>query len=1010
METDNIKLYDSSPVGFAFSEPNIDSNYEFNFSSEWILNPNNSEGVSIENSVVKITKVKPNTWFMRSNYGFTTDAERNEKFYGKEFVLNGISKANSDGFIIGHAAAGYNGYGIVVSPCTTSGGFMSSEYPWDMGIPGGSFKLGPQGSSNYGYTQDCTRDLYNYNVSTSAVLWWSGPYWEVGFAFYSDFETDADGYITFNTPITIGCTMASQFIDPTTKEAFTVALGKDTMFEKEKNFENLLMNHQLAFLDNEVNEEGKVYFGETIQNSGYAINDGKDGKNYAYVISNNRCEHYGPETGKYKDTGMPISIPIPTDLFEMMEQGEPVKFFAQQTDRNKQEGLWYNVIKYFKEHDITSNFGASYLFAKSNINGSDYTDGDGWIDININCENEACIDGCFDHAGNGYRDSGVEKVRFTVKNGKITKAKDVFRFNKYRLKNVEFINEANPEEHVCPNQMSGMFEYCGLTEFPKGLGFSNGEAASDMSQTTCMIPYIAHNSAFKVFGNLKPDGSRYRLLVDNVCTQAFHTDGSPNDGPSDNLEEILVELDMKFVIPNNGYADNVFLCKNLKKARILNLNHGVWSLDNVNHSGHITGNIESLDEESTNFLLNNVFDLKLNATHTVEDGHEYEEGLLSSKLYLPLSLKEKASEDALRTAAERGWDVYFGGELAEVGSMSNTLDVVFANKTSDEHELVIVSGGESAWQNYPKSNWEPIGVVVIPESHGVLKNGDGSKNQCGVMSLAAMNYDTPENGGTSNQLMHWGGYNMDISGKSDNLDRFDSVSNGLVNYDVLISVGGNGSISETIKRTTRYSAYLPSDAFSMVKNPYDDKTWYQTNDSTDDYIPSPYKNDGSYNPIYSQITSPGSPLNAMSDFNGIANTKIITDLATGQVGWKTESTITNNSGSTYYPAACCCGRFKTIGTKAFVDCSIDELREGSGFWYLPSCGELGYVVVRRKAIDDTISKLNTAYGVGVQVGDLYYWSSSEYSDRYARYADEKYGGVNNLGKNGRAYVRAFMRL
>ena len=54
--------------------------------------------------------------------------------------------------------------------------------------------------------------------------------------------------------------------------------------------------------------------------------------------------------------------------------------------------------------------------------------------------------------------------------------------------------------------------------------------------------------------------------------------------------------------------------------------------------------------------------------------------------------------------------------------------------------------------------------------------------------------------------------------------------------------------------------------------------------------------------------------NAISDFDGVGNTKVLTGLATGQSDWKTAASIINNSGSTYYPAACCCWRYHTLGT------------------------------------------------------------------------------------------------
>ena len=83
--------------------------------------------------------------------------------------------------------------------------------------------------------------------------------------------------------------------------------------------------------------------------------------------------------------------------------------------------------------------------------------------------------------------------------------------------------------------------------------------------------------------------------------------------------------------------------------------------------------------------------------------------------------------------------------------------------------------------------------------------------------------------------------------------------------------------------------------------------------------------------------------------------------------WKTLSSLTNSYDSGYYPAACCCARYHTRGTKAFKDCTDSELKAGTGFWYMPSVGEFGYILPRLYDINDTINKLNAAYGIGVKL-------------------------------------------
>lgn len=304
-------------------------------------------------------------------------------------------------------------------------------------------------------------------------------------------------------------------------------------------------------------------------------------------------------------------------------------------------------------------------------------------------------------------------------------------------------------------------------------------------------------------------------------------------------------------------------------------------------------------------------------------------------------------------------------------------DICLCNKSTGK--LLIVEAAKFNTTEYPSSNYSPVGVVVIPGNHNVY--GDGS---CAVMSLKEMNYNTPDSGSTSYQGIYWGQYGVDISN--------------MTNYNQVCYVGSNGSVNQTVQGVYGY-AYLPSDKFTTVQNPYDKDTYFYYNDS-DKYIPSPYNDDDSRNPAYYQTASPSSSNNAMSDFDGIGNTTKLINLATAQSDWKTASTITNNSGSGYSPAACCCWRYHTEGTK-------------QGDWYLPAMGEFGYIVPKFNKINQAISTLISAYGssVGVRVyGGSSYWSSSEYSSINARIVLTDDGYVLDDDKGTNRYVRAFLRV
>ena len=267
--------------------------------------------------------------------------------------------------------------------------------------------------------------------------------------------------------------------------------------------------------------------------------------------------------------------------------------------------------------------------------------------------------------------------------------------------------------------------------------------------------------------------------------------------------------------------------------------------------------------------------------------------------------------------------------------------------------------------------YTPIGVVVIPTSHDVYGTGE-----CGVMSLKAMSCDTPSTGGISEQGMYWGVSDIDIS-ELPNLDQvpIGNTSNGIPT--------GHASYGE-----------LPSDIFSYtgIQCAHDTDAYYFS--SSD--VPSPYLTDGSRNPGYYQTTAPSSSANALADFDGKGNTqKIITQRGTKDYNsW----TPTYNVG-TDYPAVSCCDMFHTDGTL-------------QGDWYLPACGELGYIMPPFNKINNAIDKIRTVYdsSIGVKLSiNRSWWSSTEVSTYYARSVSEDYGVVQ-YNKLVNLCVRAFLRV
>ena len=302
---------------------------------------------------------------------------------------------------------------------------------------------------------------------------------------------------------------------------------------------------------------------------------------------------------------------------------------------------------------------------------------------------------------------------------------------------------------------------------------------------------------------------------------------------------------------------------------------------------------------------------------------------------------------------------------------ANYADICVAD-TTNENSLLIIKGEKWTAEKYPIATYIPVGIVVVPASHGHYADG-----KCAIMSLNHMNCSSPTTGGSA-QGMYWGVNGTDI----DTLPNLDQVP----------YVGSNGNVGDTIIGVTG-NAYLPSDysGFTKVANPYDEATNYYFNDS-DKYIPSPYNNDGTFNPNYSLTDSPSSTGNCLSDFDGYGNTKKILEVRGEKdySSWKPGQYTQAD-----YPAASCCDMYSTVGIP-------------QGSWYLPAAGELGYTVPRRQALENSINKLIQGGVSSANVLDSnYYWSSSEYSSAYTRRVYLSTGSVYDNYKYGSNYARAF---
>ena len=274
------------------------------------------------------------------------------------------------------------------------------------------------------------------------------------------------------------------------------------------------------------------------------------------------------------------------------------------------------------------------------------------------------------------------------------------------------------------------------------------------------------------------------------------------------------------------------------------------------------------------------------------------------------------------------------------------------NGGSEEPSVVNINVGDVAYytngeiKTISKDKWNtslgtPIGVVVIPSNF--LPDGKAR-----IVSLKAV--DSNGNATTSHEYMEW-----EQSGNY--------VDTTLTNYTKVPITNSRQQVSGSDSY-----GYLPSDNFTGDTSFVDSSAKYGTTNTNK--IPSPY-NGSEFNTDYSKDISGYN--NALSDFNGLSNTQVLVGLGNDYVAANAAYNYSDGVSNTQ--------------------------------WYLPSAGELGFMVARLKSINSTISQLGF---VAVPSND--FWSSTEYSSYNAYRVRTNNGSVGSNPKVASYYVRPFALL
>ena len=217
----------------------------------------------------------------------------------------------------------------------------------------------------------------------------------------------------------------------------------------------------------------------------------------------------------------------------------------------------------------------------------------------------------------------------------------------------------------------------------------------------------------------------------------------------------------------------------------------------------------------------------------------------------------------------------------------------------------------------------------------------GENEPARFISLKFMNYTTPETGSTENQYMYHGNYGIDIT----TIDNIQTVYNG-------------GSIW----------GYLTADWITDTENK----------------IPDLFDINNEWN-----ISVLGT-VNAyvVTDIDGKNKTDKILAEATAQTTWRTDLSIDNQLEEGYTPGACCCWKYHTLGTQ-------------QGDWYLPACGEIAILAVKRNEINTKLAAINTLYPNDCIDGLHYnhFLTSTECNNERMYYVDTNTGKISTYTKS-----------
>lgn len=389
-------------------------------------------------------------------------------------------------------------------------------------------------------------------------------------------ETYPDGIIDVSENPIIIQQVNIKGIDVTTKECWDAYLNNTQSYHKDKTFENCWKKYGFV-TDKYTDEEGEEQ----------TYTDGR------LSISNN--------SGYNFDGG--ISLPNIVDLNDVIKVKDSDGYVTSYLSWNMNttnKSLWEEVRNWYKSNTINENILLGNLFKDSNI------DGDITIKLNNgdNPMKDVNYDNNFLRANDAFYLSKINSITFELAEGhRFSVGQNMFR-------HADELTECHINYPIGATDSSGMFEFCGKLKTYDSNLINWGDRANfkyDNKGGTNVCFCFEYTGLETI-----PQYNQEDRFADDNTIICLPFSAQMFNG-SKSLKTVGPVIDVRLVNPSeDGNAKLMFASEAITDIRIKNLNHGDWYLNGKGTSNNYHGNLPNLDQDSINYLIENLYDLPAN--------------------------------------------------------------------------------------------------------------------------------------------------------------------------------------------------------------------------------------------------------------------------------------------------------------------------------------------------------------------------------------------------------------